>query len=227
MDAAGARRRRCTGHAVERANPDAEAALWCPLRPTAVDPSSPKGRTVDDRIPVDEETTQAWVAVAHGARMSQHILRNVGDPAPHSPFAQINAHYVTEKASDWHRSYLVAALEHLIVWADIAAPLKFHSEHEVTHTFRPAYTLGRAAIEASSQAVWMSSGKTAHECARRHLSLIRWDYTEHRKSLIGDTEAQQRITDMDTRLLERSAGDFSETELKPPNHYTTLRPPPL
>jgi hypothetical protein len=182
---------------------------------------------VDARIPVDEETTQAWVAVSHGARMSQHVLRNVGDPALQSPFAQINAQYASEKASDWHRSYLAAALEHLVVWADIAAPLKFHPEQELTHTLRPAYTLGRAALEASSQAVWMTSGETARECARRHLSLIRWDYTEHRKSLNGDPKAQQRVTDMDTRLLERSAGDFSETELKPPATTRSFEPPPL
>jgi len=178
---------------------------------------------MDERIPVGEVTTQAWATVAHSARVAQHVLRHVGDPSPESPFAQINALYAYEKASDWHRSYLAAALEHLIVWADIAAPLKFHPELEVTHTFRPAYTLGRAAIEASSQAVWMSSGGTAQECARRHLSLIRWDYTEHRKSLTGDADAQQRVTEMDTRLLERTADAFPETDLTPPNHYTVLR----
>lgn len=178
---------------------------------------------MNERIPVDEATSQAWAAVAHGARMAEHILRNVGDPAPGSNFAQINALYPHEKASDWHRSYLAAALEHLMVWADIAAPLKFHPEQEVTHTFRPAYTLGRAALEAASQAAWMSSGASAYECARRHLSLIRWDYVEQRKSLLGEAEAQKSVTDLDSKLLERTAAAFSAAELQPPSHYTVLR----
>jgi len=186
-------------------------------------PLWPYVRSMDQRIPVDEGTSRAWVAVAQGARMAQHILQHIGDPPPESNFALVNSLYANEKASDWHRSYLAAALEHLIVWADFAAPLKFHPEQQITHTFRPAYTLGRAAIEAASQAVWMTSGNSAHECARRHLSLIRWDYTEHRKSLVGDVDAQKRVTDMDAQLLDRTARQFSEKELQPPSHYAVLR----
>ncbi len=78
-------------------------------------------------------------------------------------------------------------------------------------------------MEASSQAVWMTSGKTAHECARRHLSLIRWDYSEHRKSLFGDPEAQKSVVEMDRVLLQRASNDFGEQELQPPSHYAVLR----
>lgn len=60
--------------------------------------------------------------------MANRILHNVEDPSPDSNFAQINAIYPNEKASDWHRSYLTAALEHLLVWADIVAPLRFHPD---------------------------------------------------------------------------------------------------
>jgi hypothetical protein len=139
-------------------------------------------RVMGERIPVGEAVSREWTEIAQGARLSNHVLQAMPDPTLTSNFAQINAVCPFEKASDWHRSYLGAALEHLIVWADIVAPLKFHPEHEVTFTFRPAHTLGRAAMEAASQAVWMTSGGTAKECARRHLSLIRWDYDEHRKS---------------------------------------------
>lgn len=134
-----------------------------------------------ERIPVDEEVSRAWVEVAQGARLSSHMLSNIGDPADDSNFSVITAMYPWEKASDWCRSYLSAALEHLKLWADYAAPLKFHPQHEVTHSFRPAYTLARAALEASSQAVWMTASTSPRECAVRHLSLIRWDFEEHRK----------------------------------------------
>lgn len=154
--------------------------------------------------------------------MTSRILNGVRDPAPGSNFARINAIYPHEKSSDWHRSYLTAALEHLSIWADFVAPLRFHPQHEVTHTLRPSYTLARAAIEASSQAVWMTSGASAQECARRHLSLIRWDYDEQRKSVSG-AEHKRRISDMDATLVQRASGDFSEADLQKPNQYTVLR----
>lgn len=49
---------------------------------------------------IDPRVSQAWVAVAHGARVSRRILQGVGDPAPGSSFAQVNALYPHEKASD-------------------------------------------------------------------------------------------------------------------------------
>ena len=177
---------------------------------------------MDQRIPVGEAVSRAWTEVAQAARLSNHVLQAMPYPTLTSNFAQINAVYPFEKASDWHRSYLGAALEHLIVWADIVAPLKFHPEHEVTFTFRPAHTLGRAAMEAASQAVWMSSGETAEECARRHLSLIRWDYDEHRKSR-SDLDSKKRVATMDTALLERASGTFAESDLRPPGHLSVLR----
>lgn len=177
---------------------------------------------MDKRIPVDEATSLAWTEVAHKARLAHHMLTGTPGPSPSSNFAQINAFYPYEKASDWHRSYLTAAVEHLLIWANMVAPLKFHPEHEVTHTFRPAFTLARAAMEASSQAVWMSSGETAKECARRHLALIRWDYEEHRKSVAGH-DRKKLISDLDERLVSRASENFPESTLKRPNHLTVLR----
>lgn len=177
---------------------------------------------MDERIPVDQKTAQAWVAVAHGARLASHILRAVGDPAPGSNFARTNSLYPPEKASDWHRAFLTASLEHLLLWGDLAAPLTFHPEHEVTYAFRPAHTLGRAALEAAAQAVWMSAGGSAAECSRRHLSLVRWDYEEHRKS-VQDPAAKAQIAQMDAALLERCAERHTDKDLAPPSHYSVLR----
>ena len=195
----------------------------CPVRrrPTA-SLATPYGRGMAAQFSVDAAVSQAWAAVAHGARLSSRILQSVGDPVPRSNFAELNAVYPHEKASDWHRAYLGAALEHLLMWADLVAPLKFHPEQVVMHTFRPAYTLGRAALEAASQAVWMTAGGTARECSRRHLSLIRWDYVEHRKSVSGQ-EAKGRVEERDATLLKRASGVFAEADLRPPNHYTVLR----
>ncbi|WP_157741370.1 hypothetical protein [Jiangella sp. DSM 45060] len=149
-------------------------------------------------------------------------MTQLGDPSPISNFVKINEIYVHEKASDWCRSYLRAALEHLLLWAEYVAPLNFPPDHEVTHSFRPAYTLARAALESASQAVWTMAGGSARECARRHLCLIRWDYEEHRKSL-PTTNAKQHVQEMDRLLLERTAPAYKEVELKRPNHFTVLQ----
>jgi len=134
----------------------------------------------------------------------------------------VDALYPYERASIWHRSYLNAALEHLLVWADLVAPLRFHPEQELIHTLRPAYTLSRAALEAASQAVWVSAGGSAAECARRHLRLIRWDYAEHRKS-VQDPAVKQRIRAMDETLLTRVEERLSVDELIVPSLIAVLR----
>ena len=123
------------------------------------------------RIPVDRATSLAWVEIAHGARLHNRILGNVPDPINGAEFAVVDALYPYERASIWHRSYLNAALEHLLVWADLVAPLRFHPEQELIHTLRPAYTLSRAALEAASQAVWVSAGGSAAAVSYTHLTL--------------------------------------------------------
>ena len=84
-----------------------------------------------------------WTEVAHGARFSHHLLTQVGEPRAGSYFAKIQSLYPFESPAAFTRGYLDAALEHLLLWADYAAPLKFPPEHQVTFRLRPAYTLAR------------------------------------------------------------------------------------
>ncbi len=142
----------------------------------------------------------------------------IGDPAASSNFAQANKLYPFIKVSDRTRSYLVAALEHLLLWADYAAPLKFHEDHVVNFTLRPAYTLARAAIESSAQAIWLTNTREPRECIRRHLCLIRWDLEEHRKSK-SDSAAKDVIRGYDARLLERVSSEFQAKDIQPPKSY--------
>lgn len=95
-------------------------------------------------------------------------------------------------------------------------------EQATNHTLRPAYTLGRAAIEAASQAVWMTVEPKALECTRRHLSLVRWDYEEHRKSLSGDA-AKRKVREADRELLDRVSRQFDKRDLAPPGYLDVLR----
>jgi len=173
-------------------------------------------------VPVDAGTRHAWVEVAHGARLAARVLRRIGDPLLGSPFDQVNARYRWEKASDWHRAYAGAALEHLLVWADLVAPLRFDPEHVVGHSLRPAYTLGRAAMEAASQAVWMTATTKVDECAWRHVALIVWDYDEQRKS-IADLEGKARIAVQREAVVERAQTLGVAAPLPKLNHLTVLQ----
>ncbi|MCL3818552.1 hypothetical protein [Aeromicrobium wangtongii] len=169
-----------------------------------------------NQFPVSEDISRAWTEIAQGARLSHRAFSSVGDPAPGSNFTLINAIYPWEKASDWSRSYIDAAYEHLIHWADFVAPFRFHPEQRVRQTLRPAYTLSRAALEASAQALWMLEGGSAKECARRHLSLVRWDFHEHHASKTTP-EDKKTVKDREATLVEQSSGDFTEVETRKPD----------
>lgn len=171
-----------------------------------------------NRVPVPPETSQAFTEVAQGTRLIWHMFGSWGDPAPGSPLARANDLYPFEKVSDraWH--YVSAALEHLIMWADFAAPLKFDPEQTITFTMRPTYALSRAALESAAQAVWLMDTKDPLECVQRHLRLIRWDLDEHRKSHLA-TEGKDRVRQRDSELVVRVAEVFTEDEIRPPKNY--------
>ena len=180
-------------------------------------PSDNDKPNLDDLLRVPEVVTDRWSALAIGFRFQQEMLRQVHDPVPTSNFAQANAFYPSEKVSDWCRDYLTAALEHAIFWADFTQPLAFAEDHKVAHRFRPAQTIGRATLEAASQAVWILGGGSVRELARRHLQLIRWDYIERRKSLPMNQKSIMTVADQS--LLERARTHFSPDELTVPNGY--------
>jgi hypothetical protein len=105
-----------------------------------------------------------------------------------------------------------------MMWADHAAPLKFHPSQEAQFQQRPPYTLARAAIEAAAQSVWMLNSSEPRECLRRHLSLVRWDLHEHQRSL-ADPEQKQAVAARDRLLLHRISAEFSPSEVAPPPGY--------
>lgn len=167
---------------------------------------------------VDEENSQSWTEVAHSARVNHRAMSLTRDPLPGSNFAAVDELYPFEKVSDRVRAYLMAGIEHMLTWADLTAPLKFHEEQVTNVMLRPAYTLARATIEASAQAVWLMDTRDPVECVRRHLSLMRWDLQEHRKSKL-DLEQKEVIKAQEDALLRRVSQVFHPDDIKPPNGY--------
>lgn len=156
--------------------------------------------------------------MAQGARLSWHIFVNVPPAAEGSNFFRARELYPFEAVDERARAYVGAALEHLMLWAEYAAPLKFHPEHECNFQQRPPYTLARAALEAAAQAVWMLDTRDPLECTRRHLSLIRWDLQEHKRSK-SDRDEKEEVAARDRELIERVSEVFTADEIKPPPGY--------
>lgn len=167
---------------------------------------------------LDDETRLAWIAIAHSARIDQHAMQLIGDPQPGSNFAKAAVLYPFEKVSDRVRAYLAAGVEHLLMWADHNVPLKFHEDMVVHVALRPTYTLARATIEAAAQAVWLMDTRDPLECIRRHLSLMRWDLHEHRKSKL-DQAGKDAVIAREQALLAGVAGVFQPDQIRPPNGY--------
>jgi hypothetical protein len=170
---------------------------------------------------VDESNDRAWTEIAHGTRLHWRVLVNVGEPKAESNFARVHELYPYERVADRARAYIYAALEHLMLWADVVAPFKFHPEQANVFQQRPPYTLARAALEASAQAVWMLNTTDPLECIRRHLCLIRWDLQEHRKSTI-DGERRRAVDEREVELLQRITGVMSERDTRPPRGYLSV-----
>lgn len=164
-----------------------------------------------ERYRIDRETSMPWVEVAHSARIMRDVLDAIGSPLRGSAFAQVDAHYQWEAASDWARDYLSAGIEHLEFWADATAPLKFHPDAVVLHKLRPVQAIARAAVESASQAVWMMDAKDARSTALRHLCLILDDLEEERKAL--PLKEKERMHAAREQLLARIVNTTSEEEI--------------
>lgn len=134
------------------------------------------GPTVVDqahRVPDDE--IRQWVTAAHTARLASSMLDAAADPMAGSSLAADDEVYRWEKCSDWTRSVLVAAVDHLIVWANIVAPQTVFDGMVVQNPPRAYYTLARAGLESAAQAIWVLDQETSAERVHRHLRLVYHD----------------------------------------------------
>jgi hypothetical protein len=169
------------------------------------------GRGAMEKVLIERATVLPWVEVAQSSRLMSDVLSQVGDARAGSNFAQVHRLFPFELASEWCRGYLLAALEHMDMWANHVAPLKFSPDAEVISGFRPAQTLSRAAVEAASQAVWVMDGDSPQECARRHLQLVLHDLEEQRKAATADQREQ--LAQRRSFLLEVLQGAITEAEI--------------
>lgn len=119
-----------------------------------------------------------WIEVAQAARIDAYVLDRLPPAAAGSFFANEDL----DNLERWCAGLIEAGLSHLLLWADYAVPLKFHPEAETAHSFRPAFTLARAAIECAAQAIWVLGAPDDAETGRRYFSLGIWDLDEQAKA---------------------------------------------
>lgn len=154
---------------------------------------------------VSEEETTKWAAAAHMARVARYMLDQVVDPTPTSTLASDDATYRWEKCSAWTRSSLVAATDHLILWANIVAPQKLFDGMVVQNPPRPYYTLARAGLESAAQAVWVLKEEESKERVHRHFRLLYHDLRQMALAfeMQGDSRApsaRERMSDLQARI---------------------------
>lgn len=157
--------------------------------------------------PVDEDEVTRWVIAAHTARLASYMLEEVRDPLPATPLATDDESYPWEKCSSWTRSMLVAALDHLVVWANIIAPQTVFEGMVVRNPPRAYYTLARAGLEAAAQAVWILDQESSTERVDRHLRLLYHDLRQ--MALAFEMTADERAPAVRERmgLVEQRVGD--------------------
>lgn len=163
------------------------------------------------RTRVGDQTSIRWTEIALGARFVGELLDITGDPAPSSPLAHDDLAYPNEKLTAWVRSYLRASSEHLIMWADLVAPLQVFEGQDVVSAPRPFYTLARAAMEAAAQAAWVVEPIDSDERVRRHIRLLVHDLVEMVKALnaVGDVARANAARDRIATTNERFGGPVS------------------
>jgi len=178
------------------------------------------------RIAVPMDESAKWVATAHKARLSQYMLEGMLDPKPSSQLAADDLLYRWEKCSAWSRAYLLAACDHLLLWANVVAPQDFPDGLIVENHPRPYYALARAGLESACQAVWILDQPESSERGTRHLRLVFHDLRNMALSFEAVDDARSEVARDRMRLLEeRIEGtiDFDSIRRGEPKYLEMLR----
>lgn len=171
------------------------------------------------RARLQEADSNRLTETAVGIRVNWHSFINVGQPRATSNLAQAQRLFPFEPVAERAVAYIQAAFDNLLLWADFVAPTRFHPEQVTYFTLRPGYTLGRAALESASQAVWLLSPTDPMECIRRHIALMRWDLVEHRKFKVGDQAGKDEVKAREAELVARVSEVFTDEQIQPPRSY--------
>lgn len=174
-----------------------------------------------DLRPVEmrKEVSLSFTASAHGARLSHRMLTTAGPVLAGSNFSKLADYGPPITVHELAYSYLIAAAEHLLFWADTMAPLLFHPDQRNEITLRPTNTLARAGMEASAQAIWLLDSTHPRELMRRHVAMLRMELGKRLQSEVV-IEARKVAADEERTFVETAkAAGLTDADLKAPAGY--------
>lgn len=177
------------------------------------------------RHSLERGAIESWAEIAHSVWLGADVLQGLV-PAKEGSFllpakseaAQNGGPF--ENMTWWCHGFLEAAADHLVHWADHAFPSRGRSDVEVHHTLRPAFTLARAALEASAQAIWILSPPSLSQCASRYMVIATWDVAEQYKAAT-DADVREELQDRRDSIF-RALGVTPRT-FRPPRYIEMVR----
>lgn len=162
-----------------------------------------------------------WKEVAYGARAFEYAVARLDPPERTSQIVQASRFVPWYPIDEWCRSFLSAAYDNLLLWADYTVPLQPVPDAQIVIRLRPALTIARAAMESAAQSVWVLSASTPREMAERHIRLFLWDLDEQQKAATTDPEWRQAIRD--GRSASLAFLGIEEKAFKAPSYLEVIR----
>lgn len=165
------------------------------------------------------EDMTPWIETAQGARVNAYTLEAMGRPTLGSDLKPDEADPF-RNMGEWCRGYLESAADHLMMWADSVAPLKFHPDAVSEYTLRPTLTLARAAMEASAQTIWILSSEDPAVRAGRYALLATADLKEQARA--ADTPESAAALNGQLNAIVTAMG-LTPKRFRPPTYLHLLR----
>lgn len=166
-----------------------------------------------------QEYIDRWKEIAVSARVHEYALARLDLPEPGSRVTHASRFVPGYPVDEWCRSFLTAAYDHLLLWADYTVPLG-ESDAQIVVRLRPALTIARAAMESAAQAVWVLSATDPREMAVRHIRLFLWDLDEQQKAA---TTPEWKKTVKDGRLASLAFLGIEEKDFKAPTYLDVIK----
>lgn len=154
------------------------------------------------RLAVREDILIRWAGAAMTVRSLLDVHARCAVPLAGSDSAAVDALYPRESFSQWAREGIRSALDHLLVWADLAIPIDDRVGRPITHEgFRWFHTLLRAALEGASQSLWLTTVSDTGEATARLIRAVRDDLREQRLAWLA---AGRDVTLTDERIAQHA-----------------------
>lgn len=165
------------------------------------------------RLAVREDILIRWAGAAMTIRSLIDVHARCAVPLAGSDSAQVDELYPSESYSQWAREGVRSALDHMLIWADLAIPIDERAGRPITHEgFRWFHTLLRAALEGAGQSLWLTTVADTGEATARLIRAVRDDLREQRLAWLA---TGKNLTRTEERIAKHAEEALKWTEYGP------------